>query len=41
MGPGLQEAVRFFSNAMENLPTMPIRSPTLYSLADPALVSSL
>ncbi|CAK0763143.1 hypothetical protein CVIRNUC_003028 [Coccomyxa viridis] len=37
MGPGLQEAVRTFSNAMQKLPTMLIRNPTMYALADPAL----
>ena len=41
MGPGLQEAVRTFRNTMEKLPTMPIRSPTMYALANPALVGSL
>ena len=40
-GPGLQEAVRTFSNAMQKLPTMLIRNPTMYALADPALVGSL
>ena len=41
MGPGLQEAVRTFSNAMQKLPTMLIRNPTMYALADPALVGYL
>lgn len=41
MGLGLQAAMRTFGNALEKLPIVHIRSPCMYSLAQPALVGSL
>ena len=33
LGPGLQAALRSFGNALDKLPTVQIRNPTMYSLA--------
>ena len=40
MGPGLQAAMRTYGDALEKVSIMHIRSPCMYSLAQPALVGS-
>ena len=32
VGPGLQAALKSFGNALDKLPTIQIRSPSMYSL---------
>ena len=41
IGPGLRAAMKTFSTAMERLQTVNVRRPSLYALADAALVGAL